>query len=69
MLLTQGVVNPSDHRRLEPSTSPGVVSETCPPSSSSRNSSRLAGVSAPTFIENSDHVNAPSSQYGESMEE
>ena len=30
MSLTQGVVNPSDPRRLEPLTSPCEVSETCP---------------------------------------
>ena len=31
MSLTQGVIDPSDPRILEPSTSPGEVSETCPP--------------------------------------
>ena len=31
MSLTQGVIDTSDPRTLEPSTSPGEVSETCPP--------------------------------------
>ena len=39
------------------------------PSPSLRNSSRLAGVLAPTFIENPEHLNVVTSQYGESMEE
>ena len=34
MTLTQGVVNPSGPRSLEPSTSPDEVSGTCPSSSS-----------------------------------
>ena len=44
--------------RLESLTSPGEVIETHPPSSSSRNSSRLDDVLDPTFIENPEHANA-----------
>ena len=40
-----------------------------PPSFSSRNSLRSAGVSAPIFIGIPEHVNTVTSQYGESMEE
>ena len=63
------VVDCSDSKRLEPLTSPGELSETSPSSSSSRNNLRSAGMSAPTFIENVEHVSAVASQHGEGAEE
>ena len=69
MLMAQGVIDSFDPRTLEPLTSPGEVSETCPPVPPLRNNSRLAHLLVPTFIENPDHVNAVTSQYGESVEE
>ena len=68
-MLTQGVVNPSDPRSLEPLTSPGEVNGTHPSSSSLKDISRSASVSAPTFIENLQHVNGLASQLGEGVEE
>ena len=59
----------SDPRSLEPLTSAGEVSGTCPSNSSSRDSLRSASVSAPTFIENPVHVNIAASQFGEGVEE
>ena len=50
MKLTPGIVNPSEPRSLEPLTSPGEVSRTCPSSSSSKDNSRSAGMLAPTLI-------------------
>ena len=67
--LEQGVVNPSDLRCLEPSTSPGEKSGTHPSSSSLKNSSRSACVSAPTFIKNPDHMNAAAPQHCEGVKE
>ena len=69
MTLTQGVVNPSDSRNLEPSMSSAQVSGTHPSSSSSRNSSRSACVSAPTFMDNPEHVNATASKHCEGVQE
>ena len=54
MTLTQGVVDLSDSRHLEPLTCPGEISGTCPSRSSLRSSSRLACVPATTFIENAE---------------
>ena len=69
MMLTQGVVNPSDPRCLEPSTSPGEVSGTHPSNSSLKNSLGSAGMLAPTFIGNMEYMNAVASQLGEGVEE
>ena len=68
MTLTQGDVNLSDPRCLKPLTSPGEVSGTCPSSSSSKDSLRSVGMSAPTFLENLEHVNVAASQLGEGAE-
>ena len=69
MMLTQGVVNPSDPRCLEPSTSPGEVRGTHLSSSSLKNSLGSAGMLASTFIENLGHMNAVASLLGEGVEE
>ena len=72
MTLTQGVVDPSDPKSLEPLTSPGEVSGTCPSSSSSRISLSSACVSGPTFTENPtipQHTIAVASQNCEGAEE
>ena len=69
MMLIQGLVDPSDPGSLEPSTSPGEVSGTCPSSSASKDSLRLAGMSASTFIEKLEHANAVASQLGEGVKE
>ena len=69
MMLTQGVVNPSDPRCLKPSTSPGEVSGSHPSNSSLKNSLGSAGMLAPTRIENLEHINAVASQLSEGVEE
>ena len=69
MTLVQGVVNPSDPRSLAPLTSPGEVSGTCLSSSSLKDSLRSASMSAPTFIENPEYMNAMASHLGEGVEE
>ena len=69
IMLTQGVVSPSDPRCLEPLTSPGEMSGTHLFSSSSRNSLRPACMLAPTFIENPEHTNAVASQNCEGAKE
>ena len=69
MTLTQGIVKSSDPRSLEPLTSPGEVSGTCPSSSSLKNISRSAGMLAPTFTENPEHMNAAVSQLGKDAKE
>ena len=62
MMLMQGVVDLSYLRCLQPLTSPGEISGTLPSSSSSRNSSRLACVVAPTLMGNLENANAEISQ-------
>ena len=69
MTLTQGVVDPSDPRYLEPLTSSGEMSGTQPSSPSSRNSLRSACMLAPTLIENLKHMNAAASQHCEVAKE
>ena len=69
MTPTPEIVDPSDPGSLEPLTSPGEVSGTCPSSSSSKDSLISAGVSAPTFIENLEYPNAVASQLGEGTKE
>ena len=69
MTLVQGVVNLSDPRHLEPSTSPGEMSVTCPFSSFSRNSLRLACMLAPTFVQNPEYANAEIPQHCEGVKE
>ena len=66
---TPGIINTSDPRSLEPLTSPGEVSGTHPSSSSSKDISRSAGVSAPTIIANLKHLNAVPSQLSEVVKE
>ena len=66
MTLTQAVANTSDPRHL---MSLGEMSGTHPSSSSSRNSLRSACMSAPTFINNHEHVNAVAFQHCEGVKE
>ena len=67
MMSRQWVVDLSDPRCLEPSTSPGEMNGTCLSSLSLRNSLRSGCVSAPTFIENLKYVNAEVSQHCEGV--
>ena len=69
MTMTQGVVDPSDPRILEPLTSPGEVSGTHPSSFSSRNSMKSTSTSALTFIGNLEHVNPAAFQQCEGVKE
>ena len=69
MTLIQGNVDPSNLGCLEPFTSPCDMSGTCPSSSSLRNSSRLACVLAPTFMENPEQANTAVSQHYDSVKE
>ena len=69
MMLVQGVVDLSDPRCLKPSTSPGEMGGTSPSCSPLRNSSRLACLLVPNFIENPEYANAEISQHCEGVKE